>query len=64
VRLVLFVAPRVKTMVWTALPSDLADCCLRALAAAEATAVLPALCAAAAVPGSASALAALRELDE
>ena len=33
-------------VVWAALPSDPADCCLRDLAAAEEAAVLPALCAA------------------
>jgi hypothetical protein len=53
-----------KTMaVWAALPSDLADCCLQDLAAVEAAAVLLAQCAAA-VPGPASALASVRELDE
>jgi len=58
------VAPETKTMVvWAALPSDLADCCLRDRAAVEAAAVLPARCAAAAaVPESA--LASVREQDE
>ena len=50
-------------VVWAALSSDLADCCLRDLAAVEAAAVLLALCAAAAaVPGSAS--ASVWELEE
>jgi hypothetical protein len=60
------VAPETKTMVvWAALPSDLADCCLRDRAAVEAAAVLPARCAAAAaVPVPESALASVREQDE
>ena len=59
------IAAGMKTMVvWAALPSDLADCCLRDLAAVGATAALSALCAAAAVSGSALALVSLLEVDE
>jgi hypothetical protein len=53
-----------KAMVWAALPSDLADCCLRDLDAAEA-AVLLVLCVAAAEPSAlALASAPVLEVDE
>jgi hypothetical protein len=55
------VAWEMKAMVWAVLLLDLADYCLRDLAAAEAAAVLPAPCAGAEGP---SALASILEVDE